>query len=81
MGTTHEKVLEYLNLVFTGLFSIEMIMKTFGLGFFEYVADKMNIFDCFIVSTSILDLIMSVSFHNWHHIHSPLKSLILDNEV
>ena len=36
-----------------------MILKLFGLGIETYFKNPWNRFDCFIVSTSILDLIMT----------------------
>ncbi|KAL4475075.1 hypothetical protein ABPG74_001771 [Tetrahymena malaccensis] len=49
-------VLNRLNQVFTILFAIDMGLKLIGLGFTEYVSDKMNIFDAIIVILSVLEL-------------------------
>ena len=44
------------NLAFTIIFAVEMGLKLIGLGLFEYVRDKMNIFDGCIVVLSILEI-------------------------
>ena len=36
-----------------------MILKLLGLGFRHYFRDPFNAFDCFIVSTSFADLVLS----------------------
>ncbi|KAL4477028.1 hypothetical protein ABPG72_011725 [Tetrahymena utriculariae] len=48
--------LNQLNQAFTILFAVDMGLKLIGLGFTEYVSDKMNIFDAIIVILSILEL-------------------------
>ena len=46
------------NLFFTIIFGLEMILKLLGFGFKKYVADNFNIFDCFIVLMSYVELCM-----------------------
>lgn len=47
--------------VLTGIFIAEMILKWMGLGFKEYFADSFNQFDCFVVMSSIVELIVAAS--------------------
>lgn len=46
------------NYFFTVVFALEMILKMLGFGCKKYVADNFNIFDCFIVIMSYVELIM-----------------------
>ena len=46
---TLTKVVEVSNLIFSFIFSIEMIMKLTAFGFISYVSDGFNIFDGLIV--------------------------------
>jgi hypothetical protein len=48
----------YANYFFTVVFALEMIVKMVGFGLKKYVADNFNIFDCFIVIMSYVELIM-----------------------
>ena len=43
------RVLELSNLVFSCIFSVEMMLKLTALGFFEYMDNGFNVFDCVIV--------------------------------
>ena len=52
------KLLDLLNQVFSWIFLIEMIVKILGIGFREYVRDRFNLFDAFIVILSLVDNIM-----------------------
>ena len=52
-------VISEMNVVFTIIFSLEVILKVIGLGIFGYVSDKMNIFDCIIVIIAMVELIMA----------------------
>lgn len=58
---THESLLNTLNLSFTVIFSLEMLLKIFGLGFADYLKDRFNIFDAILVIISIVDLILQES--------------------
>jgi hypothetical protein len=53
------KILENLNIVFSLLFIIEMIVKLLGLGFKSYFSDSYNAFDCVIVVSTTVDLFIS----------------------
>jgi len=44
------------NLFFTIIFAIEMVVKIFGFGIRMYVSDGFNIFDCFIVIMSFVEM-------------------------
>ncbi|KAL4431572.1 hypothetical protein ABPG74_017277 [Tetrahymena malaccensis] len=50
-------ILDTFNLIFTIIFAIDMGLKIIGMGIVMYASDKMNIFDAFIVSLSIFELI------------------------
>ncbi|KAF0032584.1 hypothetical protein F2P81_014874 [Scophthalmus maximus] len=49
-------VLEICNIVFTSMFTLEMILKLTAFGFFEYLRNPYNIFDGIIVIISILGM-------------------------
>lgn len=52
-------LLDKVNSFFSIVFIIELMLKLSGLGFRHYFRDTFNVFDCFIVSTSFIDLIIS----------------------
>lgn len=52
-----EDKLNMLNGVFTYLFAGDLVVKLTGLGVGEYVRDRMNVFDAFIVGLSIFDVV------------------------
>eukprot|EP00096_Caligus_rogercresseyi_P004791 TRINITY_DN1928_c0_g2_i1.p1 TRINITY_DN1928_c0_g2~~TRINITY_DN1928_c0_g2_i1.p1 ORF type:complete len:1446 (-),score=320.23 TRINITY_DN1928_c0_g2_i1:115-4299(-) len=47
------------NLFFVILFSVEMVFKMYSLGFLNYFNSLFNRFDCFVVVSSILELILT----------------------
>ena len=47
----------YANFAFMVLFTLEMVFKLIGLGFKEYIDDKFNVFDAFIVLMSYVDVL------------------------
>ncbi|CAF3991388.1 unnamed protein product, partial [Adineta steineri] len=49
-------VLEYSNLIFTILFTIEMLLKIIAQGFCKYIQDPFNAFDSGIVLISLIEL-------------------------
>jgi len=51
--------LSVFNLIFTVIFTMEVILKLIGLGIRGYSADKFNIFDGVIVIISILEMVMA----------------------
>ena len=53
--------LEQANLVFTSFFSFEMIIKLWGLGVLSYFKEVSNVFDCFVVIISLVELPASVA--------------------
>ena len=61
MSSTYAQTLNISNYVFTGLFTLEMVLKLFALGFFEYIADSFNVFDGLIVILSFVEIILDVS--------------------
>ena len=52
-------MLEKFNMTFTIFFFFEMFIKIIGLGFKGYFIDPYNVFDSFIVGTSLVDLLIS----------------------
>jgi hypothetical protein len=48
-------------LFFTVVFLIELIMKVYGFGCAKYVDDNFNLFDCFIVIMSYIELVVPKS--------------------
>lgn len=60
MSSTLSQTLAISNYVFTGLFGIEMALKLFALGFFEYVADRFNCFDGVVVVLSVVEILLDV---------------------
>ena len=49
-------ILDDFNLAFTILFTIEMVMKIWGLGVLGYFRVKQNVFDCIVVILSLLEI-------------------------
>ena len=45
-----------LNLVFTTVFTVELVLKVVGLGFLRFARDKFNIFDTLVVIVSLAEL-------------------------
>ncbi|XP_055309467.1 voltage-dependent calcium channel type A subunit alpha-1-like isoform X3 [Sitodiplosis mosellana] len=54
-----EKIMRYINIVFTTLFSIESILKILGFGIKNYFKDAWNTFDFITVIGSIVDAVIS----------------------
>ncbi len=55
------ELLEYINLTFSIIFFVEMVVKLLGLGFRAYFRDKFNTFDCVIVIISTVDIAITYS--------------------
>ena len=53
-----------MNYSFTGIFTLEMTSKMFGFGLKKYASDGFNLFDCFVVIMSYIDIIMSLNGSN-----------------
>jgi hypothetical protein len=47
------------NLCLTWIFTLELLLKLWGLGLGKYMSDKFNIFDALVVGMSILELGLS----------------------
>uniref|UniRef100_A0A8C5M5R3 Voltage-dependent L-type calcium channel subunit alpha n=1 Tax=Leptobrachium leishanense TaxID=445787 RepID=A0A8C5M5R3_9ANUR len=60
------------NQVLLAMFTIEMILKTYALGFQSYFMSLFNRFDCFVVCTGILEILLVSS-----NIMSPLGISVL----
>nr|XP_042895043.1 muscle calcium channel subunit alpha-1 [Parasteatoda tepidariorum] len=52
---------EIANLFFVALFTLEMLLKIFSLGFQGYFVSLFNRFDCFVVLSSILETVLTYS--------------------
>jgi len=50
-----------INLFFAIIFIVEMILKMIGMGFKFYFLDPYNVFDCIIVASSIVDIVLTYS--------------------
>ena len=61
MPPAYARTLTISNYVFTGLFTLEMVLKLFALGLFEYIADSFNLFDGIVVILSLVEIILDVS--------------------
>ncbi|PIO59502.1 hypothetical protein TELCIR_19034 [Teladorsagia circumcincta] len=46
------------NLFFVILFSLEMLLKMYSLGFTTYTTSQFNRFDCFVVISSIIEFVL-----------------------
>ena len=57
--TKYAKVLEYVNYIFTFIFTLEAILKLIAFGS-RYFISNWNKFDFFVVLSSILDIIMNL---------------------
>jgi hypothetical protein len=53
-----DNVFNTMNLVFSIIFTLEVIIKLIGLGTSGFAADKMNLFDATIVVISIIEIVM-----------------------
>ncbi|KAF8571841.1 hypothetical protein P879_01070 [Paragonimus westermani] len=51
--------LDYLNMIFTGVFTVEFVLKLTAFGFKNYFSDGWNVFDFIIVVGSFVDINMS----------------------
>ena len=54
----------YFDFVFNFTFTIELIIKLFGLGCKIYAEDRFNLFDAFIVLLSNIDIILHITVLN-----------------
>nr|CAH8845802.1 unnamed protein product [Trichobilharzia regenti] len=55
----YAEALDYLNIVFTGVFTVEFVLKLTAFGFKNYFSDPWNVFDFIIVVGSFVDINMS----------------------
>ena len=54
--TKNYSIFKTLNLTFTVIFGVEMLIKIIGFGLVDYFRDKINNFDAMIVILSIVEL-------------------------
>ena len=58
-GTVEIPALVYFNYLFFAIFTIEVIAKMIGLGLKQFVLDKFNVFDTFVVVISFVEILLS----------------------
>lgn len=58
-GEVEIEALEYFNYIFISIFTLELLVKLIGFGFKEFIKDKFNIFDAFIVLISYIELLLA----------------------
>ncbi|XP_076316388.1 muscle calcium channel subunit alpha-1-like isoform X2 [Tachypleus tridentatus] len=63
---------EVANMFFVALFSLEMLLKMYSLGFQGYFVSLFNRFDCFVVISSILEMVLT-----YMHVMPPLGVSVL----
>lgn len=49
-------ILDIINFVLTVCFTVEMVLKSIGLGLRQYIRDSFNLFDCVVVIFSIIEI-------------------------
>ncbi|XP_042263878.1 voltage-dependent L-type calcium channel subunit alpha-1D [Thunnus maccoyii] len=54
--------MDILNMVFTGVFTVEMILKLIAFKPRDYVGDAWNVFDALVVIGSVIDIILSQNY-------------------
>jgi hypothetical protein len=59
MPKEEEDLLSIINIVFTVIFTVEVILKLIGLGIKEFCVDRFNIFDATVVIISLIELSIS----------------------
>ncbi|XP_017869789.1 PREDICTED: voltage-dependent calcium channel type A subunit alpha-1 [Drosophila arizonae] len=65
----YEKSLKYINMGFTGMFSVETVLKIIGFGFKNFFKDPWNIFDLITVLGSIVDALWMEFGHDSNSIN------------
>jgi len=58
------QIVEYMNIIFSFIFLIEMILKLIAYGTYGYIKDAYNVFDFIIVSISIYEVIEKLQTNN-----------------
>lgn len=64
-GTIKIDELEYFNICFFVIFTLEVIAKMIGLGLLSFVKDKFNLFDAFVVLISLIEIVISSDSHTY----------------
>ena len=60
MSDSWQNMLQYLEIFFTIIFVLEMLLKWFAFGLRKYFADKSNVFDATVILFSLVDFVLSV---------------------
>jgi voltage-dependent calcium channel R type alpha-1E len=53
------EVMEKINIVFTCIFTLEMIIKLLAIGFKNYFRSMFNVFDCLVVISGFIDIFLA----------------------
>ncbi|XP_038623712.1 voltage-dependent L-type calcium channel subunit alpha-1C isoform X1 [Tachyglossus aculeatus] len=72
-----KQAMNILNMVFTGLFTVEMILKLIAFKPKDYFSDPWNVFDFLIVIGSIIDVILSETNHYFCDAWNTFDALIV----
>jgi len=55
-----EEALAIANFVFTGIFTLELLLKLAGLGAWKYLSDPWSLFDAIVVAFSLIELVIEL---------------------
>ncbi|XP_069048207.1 voltage-dependent L-type calcium channel subunit alpha-1C isoform X2 [Lepisosteus oculatus] len=80
-STSFNKAMNVLNMLFTGLFTVEMILKLIAFKPRGYFSDPWNVFDFLIVIGSIIDVILSEINHYFCDAWNTFDALIVVGSV
>ncbi|MGH0167788.1 UNVERIFIED_CONTAM: hypothetical protein FKN15_053692 [Acipenser sinensis] len=74
-------VMDILNMVFTGVFTVEMVLKLIAFKPRGYVGDAWNVFDALVVIGSIVDIVLSEIDHYFTDAWNTFDALIVVGSV
>ena len=75
MTETFDRTLWYLNLIFAIIFAAEAILKVVALGLMPYLRDRWNLFDCFVATSSVVNMAIDLLSTNDMKVGNLLKVL------
>jgi hypothetical protein len=52
-------IMEKINIFFTVIFTVEMIIKLFAIGFKHFFISMFNLFDCLVVISGLVDIFLA----------------------
>jgi Ion transport protein len=53
------KVMEKINIFFTAIFTVEVVIKLLAIGFKHYFKSMFNLFDCLVVISGLIDIFLA----------------------